>query len=147
MTDQSKDFYQHLRQRIRDWAQTKAGQQSKWVEYLLFAPDMFHLLCKLSLDAQVPVQEKTKLVAVIAYFISPLDLLPEALVGPFGFLDDLALSAYVLNSLINQTSVELIRKHWAGDADVLEVIQKILQAADQMIGSGLWNKIKKRFMI
>lgn len=145
MKKNPQDFYHYLRERIRDWATSKEGQTHKWVDYLLFAPDLFHLIWKLSLDDEVPVREKTKLLMIIAYFISPVDLIPEIMFGPLGFLDDLALAAYALNSLINETSEELVRKHWAGDDDVLEVIQKILQAADEMIGSGLWNKLKRRF--
>lgn len=145
MNNNPQDFYQYLRQRIRDWAASEDGQTHKWVDYLLFAPDLFHLIWKLTLDNAVPVREKTKLLMVLAYFISPVDLLPEIFFGPLGFLDDIALAAYALNSLINLTSEEIVRKHWAGDGDVLDVIQKILLAADEMVGSGLWNKLRRRF--
>lgn len=36
-------------------------------------------------------------------------------------------------------------KHWAGDGDVLNVIQQIIEVADEMVGSGLWSKIRKGF--
>lgn len=142
---QEEDFYQKLRKKMKDRLKNKDGSVSKWSEYLLFAPDLFHLLCKLSVDKDVLVNDKAKLTGAIAYFISPIDLIPEALVGPLGYADDIALAAYVLNSIINNTDPEIVRKHWAGDGDVLEVIQSILKVADEMIGSGLWNKIKKKF--
>jgi uncharacterized membrane protein YkvA (DUF1232 family) len=145
MVEQENDFYQRLRSRIKDWLKTEEGAKNKWSEYLMFAPDLFHLLVKLSIDKRVPIKEKAKLAVAIAYFVSPIDILPEALIGPMGFLDDIALAAYVLNSVIKNTDPELVRQYWAGEGDVLDVIQKILNAADKMIGSGLWNKITGMF--
>jgi uncharacterized membrane protein YkvA (DUF1232 family) len=138
------DFYQSLRARIKKWLETGDGKSNKFAEYILLAPDLFHLLIRLMLDEGVPLSEKAKLGIVVAYFISPLDLLPEAILGPLGYLDDIALTAYVLNQLVNKTDDTLIKKHWAGEGDVLEVIQKIIHDADEMVGSGLWSKIKKR---
>jgi len=77
MTFEKGDFYQQLRADIRTWLETKTGRSSKWSEYLLVAPDLFHLLCKLALDKEVPAGEKAKLAGAIAYFVSPIDLLPE----------------------------------------------------------------------
>lgn len=142
MTQNNEDFYRQLRARIRKWARSEDSKANKWSEYLLFAPDLFHLLCKLALDKDVPAKEKAKLASAIAYFISPVDLMPEALLGPAGYLDDIALAAFVLNGIINNTSKELVQKHWAGEGDVLSVIQHILGVADEMLGSGLWNKIR-----
>ena len=60
MPTDNGDFYQQLRGEIREWLQTKTGQSSKWSEYLLLAPDLFHLLCKLAVDKDVPAKEKAK---------------------------------------------------------------------------------------
>ena len=144
-TQNKQDFYQYLRERIRNWAASVDGRENKWVDYLLFAPDIFHLLWKLTTEEKVPTPDKTKLLLVIAYFISPIDFIPEAIFGPFGFIDDLALAAYALNQIVNNASPELLRKHWAGDEDVLDIIQRILYASDEMLGSGLWKKLKHRF--
>jgi uncharacterized membrane protein YkvA (DUF1232 family) len=111
----------------------------------MFAPDLFHLLVKLSLDPEVPGPRKIKLLGAIAYFISPIDVLPEALLGPLGLLDDIAVAAWVLNLMVNESDPEIVRKHWAGDGDGLEVIQRILTSADEMIGGGLWERLKKKF--
>lgn len=138
MDSQKNDFYQNLRKTFKNWS-----GNSKWGEYLMMAPDLFHLLCKLALDTDVSVKDKAKLASAIAYFVAPIDVIPEALVGPVGYLDDIALAAYVLNSIVNQSGKEVVEKHWAGDRDVLEVIRQILDVADEMLGSGLWEKIKK----
>ncbi len=142
MDARHEDFYQALRKRIRKWLDTRQGAESRWAEYVLFAPDLFHLLCKLALDKDVPNAEKSKLAVALAYFVAPIDVLPEIVLGPVGFIDDIALAAYVLNSLVNDINPDIVKKHWAGDEDILHVIRKILKAADDMVGSGLWKKVK-----
>ena len=141
--DKEMDFYEKLRLKIVNWLDTKNGRENKWADYLLLVPDFFYMLIKLATDEAVPSHEKAKLILAIAYFISPIDILPEAFLGPIGYLDDLALSAYVLNGIINKVSPEIVQKYWVGDGEVLLVIKGVLAKADEMIGSGLWKKIKK----
>jgi len=138
-----EDYYKRLRKRIVDWADSKEGETHRWTKILLTAPDFFHLLIRLVADPIVPLSEKGKLAAGIAYFISPLDLMPELFLGPTGFLDDIVLSAYVLNSLINHCDPAILKKHWAGDEDVLYLIQYILDEADRIVGTGLFKKLRK----
>ncbi|MBN1540570.1 DUF1232 domain-containing protein [candidate division KSB1 bacterium] len=142
MNSVQMDFYQKIRRSIRTWANTN-GKNHRWSELLLTAPDLFHLLVRLSLDSRVPVKQRGKLLAAIAYFISPLDFIPEGLLGPIGFTDDIALAAYVLNALINQVDIDILREHWAGEEDVLQLIGRVLASADQLVGKGLWEKLRR----
>jgi uncharacterized membrane protein YkvA (DUF1232 family) len=103
------------------------------------------LLCRLAVDKEVPAGQKAKVAGVIVYFVSPLDLLPEGIVGPVGYVEDVALAAWVLNDLINETNPGIVMRHWAGDEDVLDLIQQILQVADEMVGSGLWARVRAAF--
>lgn len=145
MDEQNYDFYQSIRNRIHSWMQTEEGKDNRWADYILAVPDMFHLLVKLTLDPAVPDNYKAKLGLGLAYFISPIDLIPEALLGPLGFVDDLVVVAYILNTMINETDSELVKKHWAGDQDVLKLVQQIVDSADEMIGSKVIDKIKAVF--
>ncbi len=135
-----QDFYKKLRKQIDDFL---AKKNFEYADLLLLVPDFFHLLYKLMRDPRVPADKKLKLAAVLAYFITPLDILPEAVLGPIGYMDDLALAAYVLNDFINQGDLDIIYQHWAGRSDVLASIQNILTVADHYLGKGLWNRIKR----
>lgn len=139
------DFYQNIRERVLDWANSQDGKNNKWTEYILLIPDLFHLLCKLTLDKDVPTSQKAKLGIGIAYFVSPIDLVPEGIIGPGGYIDDVIVAAYVLNSLINETDVAIVQKHWAGDNDILNTIKHILDIADNMIGPKMFKKITDIF--
>jgi uncharacterized membrane protein YkvA (DUF1232 family) len=134
-----EDFYVRLRNEIKNFLDK---HNTKYADILLIAPDIFHLLVKLVMDNRVPVDRKLKFIAVIAYFISPLDFFPEMFFGPIGYLDDIALAAYVLNNYINELDPNIVSELWAGDEDILIILKKILKVADNMIGSGLWKKIR-----
>lgn len=136
-----KDFYQKLRSNIKVWLEQGNGAHTKWADYILLAPDLFHLLTKLAIDPDVPVSKKVKIAGIIAYFISPLDFLPELLLGPVGYLDDIALTAYILNDIINEVDPQIVQRNWAGEKDILALTKTIIANANNMIGSGLWKKI------
>lgn len=141
LTPSQHDFYQGLRTKIRAWL-SQAGPGLKYADVLLVAPDLFHVLCRLVADKRIPPIQKAKVAATLAYFITPIGVVPEALVGPIGYIDDVALSAYVLNGLLNSDQADIVREHWAGDDDVLEVVRGVLEVADSAIGSGLWRRLK-----
>ena len=62
--------------------------------------------------------------------------------GPVGYIDDVALAAYVLNSILNSVGPEVLEDHWAGDSDVLSTIHEVVSVADKLVGSGMWERIK-----
>ncbi len=140
-----KDYYLRLRDKVSEWFGKNADQKPEYANYILLVPDFFYLLVKLTLDDRIPAIDKAKFAGVIAYFFSPIDFLPEALLGPVGYLDDLVLACYVLNLYINkqdQAGKAVVKELWPGDQDVLDTIQSVMQKADGWIGSGLLNKIK-----
>lgn len=144
LSEKHGDFYHHLRERIAAWLKDR-GDGFRHAQVLLLAPDLFHLMCRLALDKRVAVADKAKLAAAIAYFVSPIDALPEALLGPVGYVDDVAVAAYALNSVINSGNGDIAREYWAGEGDLLAAVQQVLAVADEMIGSGLWRKIRGMF--
>lgn len=144
MEENHADFYRALRARIADWL-AKQGEGYRHARFLLVAPDLFHLLCRLALDKRVPGPAKAKLAGAIAYFVSPLDVVPELVLGPIGFLDDVAVAAYALNAIINSGQGEIAKELWAGDGDVLALIQQIVSASDDMLGAGVWKRLRSLF--
>ena len=143
-----KDYYLQLRDKVSEWFEKNADEKPEYANYILLVPDFFYLLVRLTLDDRIPAIDKAKFAGVIAYFISPIDFMPEALLGPIGYIDDLMLACYVLNLYINQheeTGKEVVKELWPGDQDILETIQSVLQKADEWIGSGLWKRIKDAY--
>lgn len=142
LTPTERDTYRRLRRRARAWLQTRIGRRSRWAEYLLFAPDLFHLMARLALDPEVPASERFKLAAAVAYFISPANLIPETVLGPVVLSGDLALAAYVVNGVIESAGPEVVRRHWAGEEDVLNLVQRVLELSESWLSSGRWRRIR-----
>lgn len=139
--EKHRDFYMSLRQKVRDWIEGK-GTDHRYAEYVLAAPDLFHLMCKLSIDSRVSLKNKGKLAGAILYFISPIDIIPEALLGPVGYIDDLGLAAYVIQSILEDAGSDVVNEHWAGEKEILDLVRDLLDLADRKIGSGAWEKIR-----
>jgi uncharacterized membrane protein YkvA (DUF1232 family) len=137
-------FYHKLRKTVRIWAGGKESRANRYADYILAAPDLFMLMVDLSRDSRVNSTNRAKLAGAIAYFVSPLDFIPELILGPAGLVDDVALAAYVLHELLENTDPAAVREHWEGDADILELIRQILAVADTMVGGPIWRRLVAR---
>ncbi len=113
-------LYDQLRERLVD--STSSGT-SRFGDVLLFLPDLTILLLRLLRDERVPLLDKGLAVAGIAYVVSPIDVLPALVMGPIGLLDDLFIVAACLSRLVNHVHPDVVRSHWSGQGDALEVIQ------------------------
>src|SRR5437660_11658224 len=88
---------------------------------LLFVPNMVLLCGRLMIDPRVPGTEKALLAGAIVYAIIPFDLIPDMI--PFvGQIDDAYLIAVTLLRLMDRTDPKILREHWAGVGDVVELI-------------------------
>ena len=143
-TAREVEYYNKLRKTVKVWAGGEGSTTSRYAEYILAAPDLFMLTVGLSRDERVSSKLRTKLAGAVAYFINPFDLMPEAILGPPGLVDDVALSAYVLYELMENTDPTVIREHWQGDADILELIRQTLTVADTMVGGPIWRRLIDR---
>ncbi len=139
--EEERRYYDRLRKRIRHWTSDHAGSAAS--EVLLAGPDLFVLLSRLVRDRRVPAAEKVKLGAALAYFIAPLDFLPELFLGPLGYVDDVVLAAWVLESFVNGRDAVLIKAHWPGNERAISVIQRVLKLANTVLGGSLWQRIRR----
>ena len=141
--DRADRFYDRMRESIRRYLDNKGSLAGKSGEYLLLAPDVFVLLWRLVNDSRVNAKNKVLLGSGIAYYLFPLDIMPEGFLGPIGYLDDLVFGVYLLNKMLTDTDVEILREHWSGREDILDSIRNVLNAADNLVGKDILGKLKK----
>ena len=137
------DFYRRLRRRIERWLDSREGRAFRYADRLLLLPDLVHLLVRLALDRRVPLELKTQTAAILAYVAFPLDLVPEVLVGPAGFADDLLLVALMIRRLLGSVPAEVVATHWSGPVGVLETIRNVLDAAEDVVGKRVWSRLQR----
>lgn len=110
---------------------------------LLLIPNFIKLLYRLVGDQRVLSKEKALLLGVVAYVISPLDFLPDAI--PFlGQIDDLLLVALILKRFMNSIDRTILLEYWDGNQELLLTIDKILEFTRYLLPSGVYNKIVKK---
>ncbi len=139
------DFYQKLKIQIGDWLKGKNSEEFKWKKYVAILPDCFYFVSELAVDNSLPMPVKEKLAKAIAYVISPWDFLPEEVVGPAGFLDDVTVCAVILNQVISDIEKDVWQKYWKGNEDLIPLIGKVLDDAEEMLGKELLGKILEKF--
>lgn len=141
--DRAERFYDRIRGKIQTYLDKKGPAVGKSGEFLLLAPDFFILMWRLVNDSRVSGKNKVLLGSSVAYYIFPFDILPEAFLGPIGYLDDLVFAAFVLNRMLTDTDPRILREHWPGDGDILEMIRKVLAAADSLVSSKVVDRLKR----
>jgi uncharacterized membrane protein YkvA (DUF1232 family) len=141
---ENMQFYQKLRRTVKIWAGGEQSRANRYADFILASPDLFMLLLRLSQDDRVDAKQKSKLAGALAYFVSPLDLIPELLLGPPGLVDDVALTAYVLHDVLETIDPSVVREHWEGSTDILDLVRQILRVADTMVGGPVWRRLIAR---
>ena len=95
--------------------------RSRMANLILFIPNMLVLCGRLMVDGRVPAKERLLVAGAIVYALVPLDFIPDML--PFvGQVDDAYLIALTLLRLMSVTEPRVIREHWRGGGDVVELI-------------------------
>ena len=136
-------FYDRLREKILQAVEKRGGRLGEGaVRALLLVPDVFMLLVRLSLDREVPGSARALIGGTLAYFVLPIDLFPEALLGGIGFMDDLVLAAAVLAQAFSGELEPYARKHWSGSEDLRVVLRDLTTTAHSLLGENLYNKVR-----
>lgn len=137
-------FYDRLRHRIVATLEKRGGRFGlRAAEALLVVPDVFVLLVRLALDPQVPAATRGLIGGSLAYFLLPFDLLPEAFVGAFGFMDDLVLAAAVLTQALGPELESRAQRYWSGPQELRAVLRDVVGAAQSLLGENLHGRLQR----
>src|SRR2546428_3103496 len=95
---------------------------------LMFLPNMIVLCARLIVDPRVPRTERALFAAAVIYAIIPFDFIPDMI--PFvGQIDDLFLISLTLLRLIDRTDDKIVREHWRGGGDIVQLAESIATIA------------------
>ena len=127
-------LYDRLRAALRP---VVPGASSDLRDVMLAFPDLVMLLARLLRDPRVAVGDKALALFGVVYVVSPLDLMPVWLFGPLGVLDDLFVVAATLSRVVNHVHPDVVRSHWSGQGDALQLIQRATDWSEQRLGKRL----------
>ena len=95
--------------------------RSRMKNLLLFLPNLLLLCARLMVDPRVPTTERVLVAGAILYALMPFDFIPDFI--PFvGQVDDAYLIAITLLRLMTVTDLRVVRQHWRGGGDVVELV-------------------------
>jgi uncharacterized membrane protein YkvA (DUF1232 family) len=89
-----------------------------------FIPDCLILLRRLLGDERVPRRRKVVLVALVAYLVMPIDLVPD-FIPIAGQLDDVIIAAAALRYALRSGGPALLREHWPGPEVSLNAVIRV----------------------
>ncbi len=130
LNPRERRFYDRLRARV---VTPRPGATSTLRDLLLLLPDLTILLARLLREPRVPWGPKLLALLGLGYLLSPIDLIPELLLGPVGLVDDLLVVGTVLGRLLDRTHPDVVRAHWPGRGDALEAVSRVAAWADGQV--------------
>jgi uncharacterized membrane protein YkvA (DUF1232 family) len=71
----------------------------------------------------------------MAYFILPADTIPEDVYGPYGYVDDICLCAFVADRVRDVVGSDaILLDNWEGEAPLVPLIRDVLAQEAELIG-------------
>jgi uncharacterized membrane protein YkvA (DUF1232 family) len=140
LNPRERRLYDRLRSRL---AQVQPGSGSGVRDLVLLLPDLTVLLARLLRDPRVPPGHKLVALLGLGYVLSPIDLLPEILLGPVGLVDDVLVVAAALSRLLNDVHPDVVRSHWSGKGDALDAIQRVAEWSRSFVSRNLGAAVRR----
>ena len=100
------------------------GRRTAARQLATLLPNLVRLFRGLLRDPRVPRGSKILLGFAIAWFVSPIDLVPE-FIPVFGPLDDAVVAALVLRHVLRKAGRDVIAENWSGDEATLGVLLRV----------------------
>lgn len=91
---------------------------------LRLATDAVRLTRRLAADQAVSRGVRLRLWLLLAYLVSPIDLVPD-FIPVIGYADDVIVVALVVRSVLRTAGSEAIDRNWTGTAEGLQAILRL----------------------
>lgn len=94
-------------------------------EILGVVPDVLRLLRSVIGDRSAPLDVRLVLVGLLAWILSPIDLIPE-FIPVLGPLDDVVVAVVAMRYVHRRIGVDDLRRRWAGTDDGFALLLRII---------------------
>jgi uncharacterized membrane protein YkvA (DUF1232 family) len=97
-------------------------------ELLGLIPDVLRLLRSLIGDRSAPPDVRLVLVGLLAWIVSPIDLIPE-FIPVLGPIDDVVVAIVAMRYVRRRVGVEDLRRRWTGTDDGFALLVRVIGSA------------------
>jgi uncharacterized membrane protein YkvA (DUF1232 family) len=91
---------------------------------LRLLPDLLRLLRRLAADPSLPRGVRVRLLVLLGYLASPIDLIPD-FIPVLGYADDAIVVAISLRSVTRHAGPDAIARHWPGTPSGLQLVLRL----------------------
>lgn len=91
---------------------------------LRLLPDVLRLLKRLATDPELPRRVRVALVMLLAFIVSPIDLIPD-FIPAIGYADDVIITALVLRWVSRTAGADALARQWPGTPDGLAAVRRL----------------------
>lgn len=135
--------YDRIRARVLSYVERRGSRLGRRLaETLLVVPDVLLLLIRLVLDPSVPRETRAVVGGGLAYFLLPLDVVPELLVGPPGYLEDLLVASTVLAFAFGDDLERYAERYWSGSDHLRRVLGDIADSTSRLLGTDIERRVE-----
>lgn len=92
---------------------------------LRLLPDLVRLVRRLAGDRTLPRGVRVRLWLLLAYLLSPIDLVPDV-VPVLGYADDVVVVALALRAVVRRAGADALARHWPGDPAGSAVVSRLV---------------------
>lgn len=93
-------------------------------DMLRLLPDVLRLLKRLATDPELPRRVRVALVVLLAFIVSPIDLIPD-FIPAIGYADDVIITALVLRWVSRTAGADALARQWPGTPDGLAAVRRL----------------------
>ncbi|GAB3661479.1 hypothetical protein GCM10027596_21520 [Nocardioides korecus] len=102
----------------------RSEEPTRLRDALRLLPDVLRLVRALAADPTLPRGLRWRLGLLLAYLLSPVDLVPD-FVPVAGYADDALILAWVLRSVVRRAGPDALDRHWPGTPEGLAVVRRL----------------------
>lgn len=123
--------YQDYQEIIKNYLDSYHGEYNKIIDY---SPVLLKLLTDILNEKVLSSEHRLKICAALGYFLAPLDVIPESIYGPDGFIDDIFVCCYVLRGITNEFGFDFVESLWESDEEFETVLENCYTQSETILG-------------
>ncbi len=105
-------------------------------------PALLKLAYRLVRDPRVPAKRRVFAMGALAYVVSPVDLIPDAIPG-LGQTDDVLVLALALRMLMEAAGPEVVAEHWDGAPETLETVDAVVEWGADLVPRSVRRTLRR----
>lgn len=121
-----KDFFDVLSENLESYK----GDYASFIDH---GPTLYKLLTDVLNEKSINKDIRLEISAAIAYYVIPMDIIPEQIYGPYGYIDDIFISTYVIKKIAETLGYEFLEKYWIGTEKLESVVDECFERSNEVL--------------